>query len=369
MRGQRSRTSNEKLALGLFGGLAILALLGLVAGAVIPTGAADQIEPQTGALCLGPFVGALGAMALVWFRRRTGKLSAGMLAAVIMWFVGMTLFGWGIFNAFNPGDHTVLANLGYSVALCFAPALILSLLAIGAYWYGELREPAPGSELPERTEQPARGPEAAPGQQMSYAEIEERAGDYRRRIIVTIRQRKNGPLKEALRPILAQIDAWEARVRQLTRWLAAFDADSVVQRDLRETPAAMQRLESQLAAESDPGVRAQMNDTLAGYRAQEAQLEALQSAARQARWQLEEALSAMGLIYSQLQMLSAKELDSASARRISEDIQEQTNRLGDLLSSVSEVYTQPESQADALPEESYAATRVSSEGLDAATGV
>ena len=71
----------------------------------------------------------------------------------------------------------------------------------------------------------------------------------------------------------------------------------------------------------------------------------------------------MGLIYSQLQLLSVKELDSGGARRISEDIQEQTNRLDDLLSSVTEVYSIEGSAPD-----STSVGTIGRGQLDAATG-
>jgi hypothetical protein len=172
-----------------------------------------------------------------------------------------------------------------------------------------------------------------------YDDIERRARDYRRRITALIRQRKNGPLKDALLPVIDEIEAWEGRICQLTGWLAGFESDTTMQRDLRETPVAIDRLQSLLLEENDPEVQAQMNETLAGYREQQAHLGQLQSAARQVRLKLDEALSAMGLIYSQLQLLSVKELDKGSARRISEDIQEQTERLDDMLLSVGEVYS------------------------------
>ena len=67
-----------------------------------------------------------------------------------------------------------------------------------------------------------------------YDDIERRAADYRRRIIALIRQRKKGPLKDSLLPVIDKVDAWEGRIRRLTGWLAAFEADTTTQRDLRE---------------------------------------------------------------------------------------------------------------------------------------
>ena len=103
-------------------------------------------------------------MALIWLRQHAGKLNFTLVGAIVMWFIGMTLLGLGIFNAFNPGDHTILANFGYSIALCFAPGLVLTLLAIGAYWYGECGQSAPAFEVGKATEeQPVKGQNAHVG--------------------------------------------------------------------------------------------------------------------------------------------------------------------------------------------------------------
>jgi hypothetical protein len=364
---KRRFTSLEKLAMGFFGALSLVGLLGML-GFALSTGSGDQFEPWTAGLCFGPFAGSLGAMALIWLRRRTEKLNFALVGAIVMWFIGMTMLGLGVFAAFTPGDHTILQNFGYSVSICFAPGLIFSLLAIGAYWYSELRgEPEQGQPA-EPGEHQAENTDGSAPAAVDYGDIERRAADYKRRIIMAVRQRKNGPLKDALRPVLDKIDDWEDRVHHLTRWLAAFDRDTATQRDLRETPLAIGRLRQQIASETDPEVEAQMNDTLAGYVAQQARLDELQSAARQTRLQLEEALSAMGLIYSQLQLLAVKELDNDSARRISEDIQEQTNRLDDLLSSVSEVYAPGEIVGEAEAGQGSDDAPVAKPRLDAAAG-
>lgn len=357
---RRPLTSNEKIAFGLFGGLSLVGLMGMLLGLLTPMGRAGQIEPQNAALCLGPFAGSLGAMALMALRRRAGKPRPAFVGAIVAWFVGISLLGWGVFNAFNPGDHTVAANYGYATALCFAPALIFSLLAILGYWHSELRETADATEDAEPVATRANAADRPAASDASYAEIERRAADYRRQISAAVRQRKGGPLKDALRPALGNIDAWEARIRQLTGWLSAFDRDAVTQRDLRETPAAIARLRAQLETERDADVQAQMGDTLASLEAQQTQLNELQSAARQTRLELEEALSEMGRIYSQLQLLAVKELDSARARGISEEIREQTRRLDDMLSAVSEVYAgehQPQTSENATVADESPASR------------
>ena len=103
-------------------------------------------------------------------------------------------------------------------------------------------------------------------------------------------------------------------------------------------PAHVVRLEGQSEAEGDPQVRLQMQETLEGYRTHQAQLDALVSLMRRTRLQLDQTLSAMGTIYSQMQMLQAMDIDGNRARQIADDIDEQVDSLGDLLSAMAEVY-------------------------------
>ena len=61
-----------------------------------------------------------------------------------------------------------------------------------------------------------------------------------------------------------------------------------------------------------------------------------------------ETLAAMGTIYSQMQVLDAMDIDSTRAAEITGEIQEQVDRLNDLLSAYSDVnQTPPDEVADA----------------------
>ena len=135
-----------------------------------------------------------------------------------------------------------------------------------------------------------------------------------------------------------KLGQWQQQVYRLVSRLSAFDADAVLQRDLREVPAQIVRLEGQLDSEQDVRVRLQMQETLEGSRTHQAQLDALVSLMRRTRLQLDQTLSAMGTIYSQMQMLQAMEIDSGRARQIAADIDDQVAGLSELLSAMAEVY-------------------------------
>jgi hypothetical protein len=107
---------------------------------------------------------------------------------------------------------------------------------------------------------------------------------------------------------------------------------------MREVPAAISKLEGQIEREADPRVRAQMQETLDGYREHQRQLDSLKATMRRTELEIDETLAEIGAIYSRLQLLDAREIDRSRVVRLSEDMDEQADRLNDLLSAMDEVY-------------------------------
>jgi hypothetical protein len=331
-----ARSPKEFAALALLALFALLCLVFVLVGALVPDKQTGQLAMQNGALALGPMLGSLGTMAMIWLRNRARRAKAPLALATALWTLGATLSGFGIFAAFTPGDRTIAANLGYSFALCLTPGAILALLGLGSYWYSQWRRGAAGAAPAGETAPAATAAEAeaAPG----YTELRRRAAEYRSRIRELAREKPRVAYTDQLAPITEKLENWERQVNRLVDRLSSFDADTVIQRDLREVPVHIVRLESQTEAEGDPQVRLQMQETLEGYRTHQAQLNALVSLMRRTRLQLDQTLSAMGTIYSQMQMLQAMDVDGARARQIADDIDEQVDGLGDLLSAMAEVY-------------------------------
>ena len=191
---------------------------------------------------------------------------------------------------------------------------------------------APTKTVPQ---QPIRRPIAEPVR--NPADYKQRAIGYRRRLQSLIKGRRRGPLSELMSTILPRLEGWEERVGQLADRLANFETDRLIQRDIKEVPANIQRMQSLWEAEVDPATRQQIERTLTGYKEQQAQLESLARLMRRTRFVLDDTLAAMGTIYSQVQVLDALDIDSARAAQIGAEIQEQVERLNDVLSAYSDV--------------------------------
>ena len=69
-----------------------------------------------------------------------------------------------------------------------------------------------------------------------------------------------------------------------------------------------------------------------------AQQEAINTRFEQAALQLEQSLTALATIYSQIQLIDAQDVSSGRAERLQADISDQVAQLNDLVSSINEVY-------------------------------
>jgi serine/threonine-protein kinase len=281
--------------------------------------------------CLGLAFAGVTSMVMLWIRNRNQSASALLAVGIGLWFVGINILGWGGFAALSPGDRTFVENFGFSLALCFAPGGILTLLGLGFYGYDYRRNKQMGAVAGSQSGSPVRA-------NQEHADKLERAKEYGRHITNLIKQKKGASFAGQLAPISANLEQWQRHLQGLVNRLDDFENNRIIQRDRRDVPSAIARLQSQLANETNPHIRAQMTETLDGYKAHQRQLDSLVALMRQTELEIDETLAAIGAIYSQLQLLDVKDIDSSRAKRLSDNIDEQVNRLGDLLHAMDDVY-------------------------------
>jgi len=131
---------------------------------------------------------------------------------------------------------------------------------------------------------------------------------------------------------------WISSMFNLARRLDHYRNSSMLQQDLQSVPKSIEQLEQRLAHETDSQVRNQIKKTIANKRAQLQHLDRLDNTMDRAELQLDDALSAMGTIYAQMQLIGAKDIDSSRAQRLRENIAEEVNSLADILQTMDEVY-------------------------------
>jgi hypothetical protein len=162
--------------------------------------------------------------------------------------------------------------------------------------------------------------------------------EYRSRIETNIRETRDGLLKDRLLDVANEIEQWIRNVYEIARRLDRYRTDAVVQRDSKSVPARVANLAQELAQETDPTVRAQIEQTLQNKRTQLDHLERLDSAMQRAQLQLESTLAALGTVYTQTFLADAKQIDSGRAQRLREDIADQVTGLEDILTTMDEIY-------------------------------
>jgi hypothetical protein len=324
----------EFIIIGLLGLVSLCAFSGIFLALTTSSDTGQSNAPLAPA-CIGLTLAGITSAGMLWIRNRRQSASAWLALGVVAWFLGLNILGWGGFAALNPNEDNFVENLGMSLALCFVPGGVLTLLGLGLYGYDYRR----GRQMTVAMSAAALSRSA-----QERTEKLKRATEYCSHINRLIKQKKGTPIGGQLAPLAPKLNQWEARLRQLVQRLDSFETNSVIQRDLRETPAAINRLQTQLAAEANPHLRAEMQETLTRFQQQQQQLNSLVTLMRRTELDIDETLAAIGAIYSQLQLLGAKDIDNQRAKRLSADVEEQNQHLNDLLAAMEEVYEGPAAQ-------------------------
>jgi hypothetical protein len=101
--------------------------------------------------------------------------------------------------------------------------------------------------------------------------------------------------------LLVQIRKWQRTIGMMMNTLADLGrSEAVIGRDLHHLPGLIVNLERQLAVETDPLLRADLEQILLQRRGQRSALEQLRVTRRRAEIQVERTTAVLGTIYSQL---------------------------------------------------------------------
>lgn len=167
----------------------------------------------------------------------------------------------------------------------------------------------------------------------------EEAFKYRERITAAIRERRDSVLKDHLADTAGQLDEWLEEVYGLAQRLDRYQAERELHARNRErAQERLQELSNQLQREKSPAVTRDIQHNIDSLERQLQTIRQLEDAMERARLRLENTLTAMGTIYTQTMLVGAKDIDSGRAQRLRQEISEEVNELGDVLSAMDEVY-------------------------------
>jgi len=166
----------------------------------------------------------------------------------------------------------------------------------------------------------------------------EKAQEYRDRIDQGINKSREGALRDHLQDVSRGINIWAENVFRLASRLDAYHADRMIQDDMSAVGPAIQEWMKKLALEDDDTVKRQISQTIAQKQIQRDNLLKLKNVMEQAEAQMESTLTAMGTVYSQIMILSARDVASGRAQRLQQDVNDQVQALQDVVTTVDEVY-------------------------------
>ena len=214
--------------------------------------------------------------------------------------------------------------------------LLIGLIGLGAIVYSSLTDAETNARVLLKLFQEQFDPNEINDKELRQSV--ENALEYQRRIEVLIRRQSPGVMRDRLEDTANQISQWIANIYQLAFRLDAYRADDLLARERQALPKEIEQLTSQRRSESNTDVQAQLDSVLEGKAKHWQTLRALDARMKQASLQMEQSLTALATIYSQVQLVDAQSVASGRAERLQADIQEQVARLNDLVNSINEVY-------------------------------
>ena len=166
----------------------------------------------------------------------------------------------------------------------------------------------------------------------------ETAMEYQRRIEMQVRQQGRTLLRERMEDTANQITNWISNIYALALRLDVYRRDDLLAQQRATLPTELTQLTEQRKRTTNANTQAQLDQVIASKGQQWQTLRELDDRMTQAALQLEQSLTALATVYSQIQLVDAQSVESGRAERLQQDISDQVSRLGDLVTSINEVY-------------------------------
>ncbi len=167
----------------------------------------------------------------------------------------------------------------------------------------------------------------------------QRALEYREGIEALVDEQPEGALRVSLQETLYEVDDWIAQIYRLARQMDSIGVNSLLDRDRLNVPRELNALRRRLEREESPSVRQELEDAIRFKEQQIANLNAVLDNRKRADLQLDNTLAALGTVYAQMQVLDSKDMDSARARRLRDEIHDEVAGLQDTIEAMDEVHS------------------------------
>jgi hypothetical protein len=165
----------------------------------------------------------------------------------------------------------------------------------------------------------------------------ETALEYQRRIEAQARQQRPGVLRDRLEDTADQLSQWIGNIHELALKLDTYRRDELLAQERKAVPQEIEKLTARRRLANDPAIQRELDQVLESKGKQWRTLRALDARMEQAELQLEQSMTALATVHSQVQLIDARDVDSGRSERLEADIREQVERLNDLIVSINEI--------------------------------
>lgn len=161
---------------------------------------------------------------------------------------------------------------------------------------------------------------------------------YRERIDGVVARFTDTAMQNKMQDVANQVEEWVRNIYTLASRLDAYHTDTIIKSDLATVPDSIKKLKYRLNNETDQEIRQELSQTIERRQTQYNSLLKLDTTMERAELQLENTLTALGTVYSQMLLVDARDVDNSKTQRLRENILDQVHSLQDVLTSMDEVY-------------------------------
>jgi hypothetical protein len=161
---------------------------------------------------------------------------------------------------------------------------------------------------------------------------------YRSTIEHMINQSRDGVVRTRLTDLADKIKQWISYIYELTNMLDEYQRDPMLRKAPADIQKELDRIQAGLARETSPALITESKNLIASKQKYLQTSEALRDKMSGAAMQLEQSMDAMATIYTQLKLLETRDLENVNTQAIDQDIDEQVNRMGDLIDGLQKAY-------------------------------
>ena len=129
-----TKFTGETLVVAFFGFLTVVGCVCAASVLALSSPGTGETFYELAPFFLGLALASVGGAGMVGLRRRFHVAGPILLVAVVIWFIGSTIFAFGLMAALlydEPAEF--LPNLGFAVGMCLGPGAFLALIALFLY--------------------------------------------------------------------------------------------------------------------------------------------------------------------------------------------------------------------------------------------